>query len=368
MHRAGIETWLMSLLRTLDRRELRFDFCVNTRQEQHYDAEITGLNAGLYQIAAHRHSPLYYAALSRILRTRGPFDIVHCHEQLRSGSILALARRAGVPVRIAHSHNDTASRDSIRRPHRWIFSLAMRRLIASNMTAGFSCSSKAAASLFGAGWRRINCHAVLPYGFDFRRFLIPSDRPDARARLGIPPGRLVIGHVGRMESQKNHDLIIAVVDQLVRRGEDVHALMLGDGSRKAEIQNQIRNRGLDSRFTLAGNRPDVIELLRGAMDCFLFPSFHEGLPLALVEAQAAGLPAVFSDTIDAEANLFPGSNSVLKLDQPAGDWCDAVMRAVRQPPLEDVAPRVELLRKGPMSLESNLTTLLGCYRQGRDAA
>jgi glycosyltransferase involved in cell wall biosynthesis len=368
MHRAGIETWLMSLLRLLDRHEVRFDFCVNTPQRQDYDAEIARLGAALYPIPAHRHSPLYYAELSRILRAGGPFDVVHCHEQLRCGSILACARRAGVPVRVAHSHNDTSSQDCIRRPHRWIFSFAMRRLIASQMTSGFSCSAKAAPSLFGAEWRRVARHQLLPYGFDFRQFLIQPDRRETRAKLGIPSGRLVIGHVGRMEIQKNHDLIVSIVDQLVRRGEDVHALLLGDGSRKSELQNQVRDRGLDSRFTFAGNRGDVVELLCGAMDCFLFPSIHEGLPLALVEAQAAGLPTVYSASIAEEANLFPSSNVILRLDQPPGDWCDGVVSALRRRASRAVAARVEVLRNGPMSIESNLTTLLGCYRRGLEAA
>lgn len=368
MHRAGIETWLMTLTRLLDRREVQFDFCVNTLQEQDYDAEIIGLGAGLHRIVAYRHSPRYFAELADILRVRGPFDVIHCHEHLRSGSILACARRAGVGVRIAHSHNDTTVQDSIRRPHRWCFSLAMRRLIASQMTAGLSCSAKAAPSLFGSRWKAIASHQLLPYGFDFRRFLAKPTSLEIRAQLGIPAGRQVIGHVGRLESQKNHDLILSVVGRLVERGKDIHALLLGDGSRKAELRGQIQDRGLGPRVTLAGNRGDVVELMRSAMDCFLFPSIHEGLPLALVEAQAAGLPAVVSSAVTAEANLFPSTNRILGLDRPLDEWCDAVEQALRLGAIPDVLARIEQLRAGPMSIESNLTTLLACYQRGLGVA
>jgi glycosyltransferase involved in cell wall biosynthesis len=368
MHRAGIETWLMSLLRRLDLGEVRFDFCVNTLQEQDYDAEIASRGAALHTIASHRHSPGYFSELTRILLRKGPFDVVHCHEQLRSGSILVCAHRAGVPVRVAHSHNDTSRQDSPKNLPRWLFSVAMKRLIASHMTMGFSCSSKAAPSLFGSNWRRIARHRLLPYGFDFNHCPAPPARRELREHLGIPAGRLVIGHVGRLEIQKNHDLIIAVADQLVRSGQDVHVLLLGEGSRKAELLDHIRQRGIESRFTFAGNRGDVEALLRGAMDCFLFPSFHEGLPLALIEAQAAGLPTIFSSTVTEEVNLFPRTNQILSLDRPLGEWCDAVMEALRQGISPDVQARAESLRAGPMSIESNLHTLLACYRQGLEHA
>jgi glycosyltransferase involved in cell wall biosynthesis len=368
MHRAGIETWLMSLLRLLDRRQVQFEFCVNTSQEQDYDAEITALGAGLHRIAYHRHSPRYFSELTRILMRRGPFDVIHSHEQLRSGSILACARRAGVRVRVAHSHNDSSSLDSPRHPHRWLFSVAMRRLIASEMTTGLSCSAKAAPSLFGSHWRQLACHQLLPYGFDFRHCPSESTRRDMREMLGIPANRLVIGHVGRLESQKNHDQIISIASQLVERGEDVHVLLLGDGRRRAELKDQIRQRGLESRFTLAGNRADVPVLLRTAMDCFLFPSLHEGLPLALIEAQAAGLPTVFASSVTSEANLFPATNRILSLGQPLGDWCDAVAQALRTGISQDVPARTELLRAGPLSIESNLNTLLACYWRGLEFA
>lgn len=368
MHRAGVETWLMSLLRRLDRREVQFDFCVNTLQEQDYDSEIASLGSALFPIASYRHSPGYFAELTRILQREGPFDVIHCHEQLRNGSILACARRAGVPVRVAHSHNDTSRQDSFQHPPRWLFSVAMRRLIASQMTMGFSCSAVAAPSLFGSNWRRLARHQLLPYGFDFDHCSAPPARPGLREQLRIPPGRSVIGHVGRLEVQKNHDLIIAIADQLVRRGEDIHVLLLGEGSRKAELMEQIRQLGLGSRFTFAGNRADVAAVLRGAMDCFLFPSIHEGLPLALIEAQAAGLPAVFSSSVTEEANLFPGTNQVLSLDRPLCDWCDAVVQALRAGIPRDVQSRTRFLKATPMSIQSNLSTLVACYRQGLEYA
>jgi len=368
MHRAGIETWLMSLLRRLDRSEVRFDFCVNTLQEQDYDAEIASRGAALHSIASHRHSPGYFAELTRILLRKGPFDVIHCHEQLRSGSILACAHRAGVPVRVAHSHNDTSRQDSLKHPPRWLFSVAMKCLIARHMTIGFSCSAQAAPSLFGANWRRIARHRLLPYGFDFNHCPAPPARRELREHLGIPDGRLVIGHVGRLEVQKNHDLIIAVADELVRSGQDIHVLMLGEGSRKAELLDHIRQRGLESRFTFAGKRADVQAVLRGEMDCFLFPSFHEGLPLALIEAQAAGLPAIFASSVSEEANLFPRTNQILSLDRPLGDWCDAVIAALHQGIPPNVQARANFLKASPMAIESNLRTLLACYRQGLEHA
>jgi glycosyltransferase involved in cell wall biosynthesis len=330
MNRGGIETWLMHTLRHIDRERFEIDFLVGTREPADYDEEIRDFGCRIIPIARPNPRRPRQAGneFLQVLRTRGPYDVVHAHEQEMSGYYLRYAAKAAVApaLRIAHSHNDATRFPGYRATlgNRLRASI-MRRWIRQYATHGLACSRLAAEVLFGSGWDQDARWQVFPYGFDLEPFAEPVDRDRVRAEFGIKPHDFVIGHVGRLDAQKNHAFLIEIVRELKSGGCPVKLLMLGNGPIRAAIEERVRSAGLANEAIFAGVRADVPRVMLGAMDVFVFPSHYEGLGLVLLEAQAAGLPCVVSDRIPPEAKIEEALFHTLPLSRTAAEWADVIL-------------------------------------------
>jgi glycosyltransferase involved in cell wall biosynthesis len=331
LDRGGIETWLMHVLRRTDRARFRMDFLVHTDRPGAYDDEVRAFGCKVLSCPAPQWTRpwRYGSAFRRLLAEHGPYDVVHSHVHHYSGNVLRLAHAAGVPVRIAHSHIDTSVEEARARFLRGGYLALMRRWIARHATAGLAASRPAAANLFGRAWESDPRWRVLYYGIDPAPFHIAGDRAAVRAELGVPAGAFVLGHVGRFHEQKNHAFLIDIAAEVVRRLPEAHLLLVGIGALRPAIEHRVAQAGLTRHVTFAGARPDVPRLMRDAMDVFVFPSLWEGLPVAGIEAQAAGLPCLFADGLTPELDRVGSLVRRLSLDRPASAWADAVL-AVRQ--------------------------------------
>jgi glycosyltransferase involved in cell wall biosynthesis len=335
MGRGGIETWLMNVLRTIDRERFRFDFLVYTRDSSAYDDEIRTLGSNILRCAPPANLVSHVRELGRILRTKGPYDVIHVHGSSDIGYTLRTAKQAKIPIRIAHSHNN--SEESDRRLRSYVYRVITSYWMQRHMTWGLGCSNVACTYLFGPRWRSDARCLVLYYGLDWEPFRpIAECRADAdaevratRASLGIRPDALVIGHVGRFAAQKNHSFWLQVAACLAGRRDDVHFLLVGDGELRPAFEEQIRQCGLQDRFTLTGVRSDVPRVMR-AMDVFLFPSHFEGLGIVLLEAQASGLPCVVSDSVALEATVIDHQVSRLPLAASPETWATRVLEMSSQ--------------------------------------
>lgn len=310
----------MHMLRAMDRSRFHMDFLVHTQKPCAYDDEI---RAGGCKVipCMHPHWPLVYASrFRRIMAEHGPYDIIHSAVHHFSGYVLRLAFQCGVPVRIAHSHNTTAGMDRSRRVARQVYFAVMERWIQKYATAGLACSTPAAEALFGERWLSDPRWRIHYPSTDLNPFREKVDRATVRGELGIPPEAFVIGHVGRFDPQKNHRFLIEIAAEMLRQSSNVWFLLIGDGPLRSEIEERTSALAARDRIIFTGTRPDVPRLMLGAMDAFVLPSQHEGLPLVMVEAQAAGLPAVVSDVITPEAGVVKPLVSRMSLSQSAADW------------------------------------------------
>jgi len=363
MHRAGIETWLMQVVRRSQGQPVKHDFLIHAPGESAYDAELVERGCRIYRVEGPRRSFGYPGALDAAFRrilAEGPVHAVHAHEHLWCGLILEAARRAAIPIRIAHSHNETLRLERFPNIPRFAFGMWMRSLISREMTHGLSCSALAAPSLFGGQWHsdpRVGLHY---YGLDFSRFSVCENAGPMCYALGISPGRKVVAHIGRCEPQKNQFFLLRILERACRLRSDLHLLFIGEGALESELRAVARELGLSSRITWLRNRPDIPEILVSAADLFLLPSLHEGLPLVLLEAQAAGLPCLFSSEITREVDLFPDTNAILSCRRPAGDWARELIALLRAP-LPDRAARLEQLMSGPFSVARSTDSLISLY-------
>ncbi len=323
LDRGGAETWLIQILNHIDRREYAMDFLVHTTQPGALDKQAMKLGARIIPClpCLNDGHPLRYARnFRRILRECGPYDCVHSHIHHSSGYILTLAAMMGVPVRIAHSHNDTSAVDKTYSLPRRVYFSAMDVLIRRFATIGIAVSRSAAPSLFSESWTSDSRWRLCPLGIDLQPFTMAVDARMLRAELGIAPDSFVVGNVGRFAEQKNHRFLVEIAEYLVRMEPTAVFLLVGDGPLKPEIEALVRERGLSANFIFLGARPDIPRLMIGAMDCFLFPSSYEGLGLVVWEAQAAGLACLISDAVPAEATVATTLVRRLSLAAPAEAW------------------------------------------------
>ena len=350
----GVETWLVQLLHQVDQSRYQMDFLVHTEEAGAYDDQVRAMGANIIPFL-HPDRPLAYAKNFRAaLKGYGPYDCVHSHVHHYSGYVLLLARLSGVPIRIAHGH--TGKLELNASLMRKTYLSLMRTLIGQNSTAALVVSELAGNSLTSS-WRSNRRWHLLPYGIEMRRFNDRNDLPNLRSFLGIPQLVPVVGHVGRFADVKNHKKIVEIARELHRIDPKIHFLLVGDGPLRPQVEAEIRGAGLKDHFSLTGNRVDVPAILQHAMDIFLFPSKYEGLPIALMEAQLAGLPCVASDSITPEAALGPGMVTWLPVTESAAHWATTIRNVISRGETHSVSPEV----RERLSIESCCRELMQHY-------
>lgn len=327
MNRGGIETWLMHILRHIDREQFQMDFLVHTAEDCAYDDEIRALGSKVIPCPNTSNPWLYARDFKHIIRDYSSYDVVHSHVHHFSGYVLRLAQEASIPVRIAHSHINSSPLEANAAWHRHLYLNLMRALISYHATTGLGCSQVATADLFGSNWKSDPRWQLLYYGIDMKRFRESVDVMEVRKEFNVPIQAFVIGHVGRFEKQKNHQFLLEIFAEVVLREPQTYLLLIGEGSLRPSIEQQAEQMQLSERVIFAGSRYDVPKLMLAAMDVFLLPSLSEGLPMVGIEAQAAGLPTILSNTITEEVNKLKQLVQIIDLLQPAEVWANAVLAA-----------------------------------------
>lgn len=320
LNRGGAETWLVQILRHIDRSKYQFDFLVHTDQRCAYDDEVRALGADIISCPRPTNPLRYTRSLLQILREHGPYDCVHSHVHRFSGYVLTMARLAGVHSRIAHSHlSDTQNLN-----RRQLYHAAMANLLRLNATTGLAVSEKAATSLFGENWKSNPRWRISHLGVDLQPFCDAVDRRQLRAELGIPEHAFVVGHVGRFCEQKNHTFLLDIAERVCAIKTGAIFLLIGDGPLRKDMEAKAEALGISQQVRFIGLRDDVVRLMTGAMDVFLLPSLYEGFPMVLIEAQAAGLRCFLADTIAPETDILSHLVTRLSLHDAASTWAHSI--------------------------------------------
>ena len=352
----GVENWLLQMTPHLAGSGWAFDYCLLGPEIGLYAEDFEKYGSRVLRCPL-RSSPLFVPRFYRLLR-RGDYEIVHSHVHHFSGLILGLARAAGVPVRIAHSHNAQDGRPD--RALRRLYRKVMRRMLSRSMTAGLACSETAAEWLPGVDEGTGPPISLLPYGIDLERFRrLQTDRGRLRREFRIPPGAPVVGHVGRLEPQKNPFFLLDIISEASQVIPRAYFVIVGDGRLRGRLEQQAEQRGLGARVRFAGQRRDIPHLMVGLFDAFVLPSLWEGLPLAALEAQAAGIPTLVSDRVTGEIGVLPRISYRAPLEAGPGHWARTLremLEARRLSPAEGAAA-LEELHLDVASCRDRLTTI-----------
>lgn len=315
MGRGGLETMLMNYYRNIDRSKVQFDFLVHRDFEADYDKEILSLGGKIYHVSRLiPWSKVYKKELCRFFTEHPEYKIVHVHQDCLSSVALGCAKKCGIPVRIAHSHTSNQTKNL-----RYIIKRYYMKKIPQYATDLFSCGTKAGVWMFGN--QKFN---ILPNAVDVEKYAFSETiRNEVRKELGIAD-EFTVGHIGRFGKEKNHEFLIEVFRRIKNINKNSKMLLVGNGKEFENIKAKVISLGMEKDVIFTGVRPDVNRLLQ-AMDVFVFPSLYEGLPVTMIEAQAAGLQCVISDKVPNESIIAEGMVTVKKLSDSAEEWAECIL-------------------------------------------
>lgn len=325
MNRGGAETMIMNLYRTIDKTKIQFDFVVHTTEIGAFDNEIEAYGGKVF------HCPKYDGKNhfqykkwwdNFFARNSENYKIVHGHIGSTASIYLSIAKKYGLYT-IAHSHN-TDGKQSLKNYLYKLMSYNTRHIADSF----FACSYVAGVDRYGKHIAdNSSKFTVLKNAIDTEQFLFNADfRNEIRSEFDIAEDKIVVGHIGRFNIQKNHKFLADIAYETLKKNDNIVFMFVGDGDLKDDIENKINSLGIQKNVIFTGVRSDVNKFYQ-AFDLFLFPSFFEGLPVTLVEAQASGLKCLVSDRITDEVSIT--DLIVYKsIDDSAESWADEIFKVI----------------------------------------
>ncbi len=315
MNRAGLENRIMDIYREINRNNVQFDFYTNRTEAGLYDSEIKNLGGAVYY-----SSPISKTGLKRkekefltFLQEHKEYKIIHSHVNEWSTVFCKAAKKANVPIRIAHSRGANQEKN-IKRYIKDIIKLPL----CNYANFYFAVSKKAAIHLFNKKTNKKGLVQIWPNAIDCKKYRYSQSKRDNARKYFDCVDDFVVIHVGNFSKVKNHSFLIQIFKEIHEINNKAILLLAGEGEELDNIKNLVISLGIEDKVRFLGSISEIKELL-AAGDVFVFPSFNEGFPGSVLEAEAAGLPCVISDTITPEVVLVK-SCTQLPLTCDAETW------------------------------------------------
>ena len=323
---AGIESFIMNNYRKMNLSKVQFDFLVLRNEREFYDDEINKMGGKKYCICRKDKNTLIRILKESIdlyhFLKKNPYSILHIHytTPLRAPYLYA-AKKAGVKVRIYHSHSAEVSGKNKIKVLIYNF---MKKKIKKWATHWFACSKAAALWMFPQELCDNNQVKIIYNGIDINQYKFNIKyRKEIREQLKLND-QFVLVHTGRFLEQKNQTFIIDIFNEIKKNDKTAILLLLGEGELKPQIEQKVKNMNLNNSVMFLGVRNDVYKIL-SASDCYIMPSLYEGLPVASVEAQCSSLPCILSENITDEIKLID-KVIFLSLNDSYEKWANAIMQ------------------------------------------
>lgn len=326
MDRGGAETFLMNVVRHIDRE--RFEVVILTflpfkvfDDRYAHQHELDQLGVKVISIKDTRFSnPIRFIRDVKQVIEHNDIDVIHSHIDFMSALPLLAAKLVGIKRRIAHSHN--TSNPKLTNPANKVIGFVCKRLVRSLSTGRVACGELAGKWLFDT-----HEFSVIENAIDLGEFAFDKKyRNEARQEHGIAENDFVILNVARLEPVKNQTFLIRVFAELSKEFPCAKLLIVGQGSMQASLENEVAKLGVSKNVEIFGS--GEVRRYYSASDIFVLPSFFEGFPFVAVEAQANGLPSLFSDAVSKEVALTSRA-SFLSLEDDAFTWAKHIENALK---------------------------------------
>jgi glycosyltransferase EpsF len=324
MNMGGIESWLISLYRNIDKTKIQFDFLVNVQSEGIFDKEIKLLGGDIIYGGSLKNIPMYYTTIKKLLEDKR-YDAVHCHNIEGAGIALYLANKYDVKSRIFHSHNNFEQKLKNKSFFQRAY-LKLNRILSLKYANRLIAVSKNSGDSFYKEYK----YNLVYLSIDFNKFKNIDKNSLHKDNFGFKKSDIVIGHIGRFSYEKNHTLFVDIADKLIKKNTNYKFLLVGDGLLMQSIKEKVDLKNLNHYFTFAGIRQDIPNIMYDIMDILLFPSISEGLGLVVVEAQASSLVTVCSKSIPNEAIVINNLVTKVSLDSSLDNWTKTIEQQINK--------------------------------------
>lgn len=321
MNRGGAETFIMNVFRNIDRDRYQFDFLCTSNGKGDYDDEILSLGGHIYHYDSFSQKNVFKVICDtkKIIKEHGPYDVIHIQFQFYSAVYCIAAKIAGIKQIIVHSHN-ASDKDNNGFVRKIYFTIA-RKVIGLFSTNRLACGEKSGRFLFGNNMT----FQTIYNGMNIKEYSkVDIEKMQQLISKYELKNKLIIGHVGRFEKQKNHDFFIKIAKEFLNRKVDFKIILVGRGTGFDEFKNKVRKENLDNYFIFAGIQQET-NVYYKLFNVLVMPSLYEGFPVSIVESLACGTPCVLSDTITKEVNLIDNMCSFISLNDDIKKWCDVII-------------------------------------------
>ncbi|MCH4073126.1 glycosyltransferase family 1 protein [Pseudoramibacter sp.] len=362
----GTESVMLNIFDNIDRTKFHIDFLLmhDTQTEDKTEASsylrkkgasvyyYTPLEGGLFQ--SRKSLEVFFKSHH--------YDIVHTHMNALGAEVLKIAKKYGVPVRVAHSHN-TWHQLEIRNPKdlmHYLFLEKERKQIRRVATHYIGCSEEAGEWLFGKKICKSSEYFTFKNAIDVEKYQFNLEtRKKLRTKYHLE-NQFVVGHVGRFDYQKNHLFLIQIFERLHNQNANTKLMLIGIGEYFEKMQALVHQLNLEDSVLFLGKRSDVPELLQ-VMDVFYLPSHFEGLPVSLVEAQASGLKCLVSDHVSRQSDIS-GNVQFLGIEEDDLDqWANAVDNILKDK--DERRTPIDAIRKNGYDMKFNIKKLEAFYQK-----
>lgn len=332
----GIESFIVNYTNRLDKSKFQIDVYALNSAGPPYTSLIESRGGNVYfdgEIYTATRNLYFINKWIKFMR-QGNYDVVHANCNFVNGLILFAAKISGVPIRLSHSHLTKLFSDSLAQN---LYALLRRIMVNIFATKKLGCGTMACESMYG----RKASFDVIKNGIDVKHFL--TINLDAikliREELNIHEGQKVYMNISRICKQKNQPFIIDIFNEIQKReinsvliiggaSPDMDPTSINDNS-DALYKQKITEYGLEKKVIIVGPRTDMNELYH-LSDCWIFPSLFEGLPISLLELQAASVPVVVSESITKEADMGLGLLEFIPLENSAVKWAEIAISKTKK--------------------------------------
>ena len=323
----GIETLIMNIYRNIDRDKVQFDFLIHNPTEGEYAEEIKKLGGHIYRMPVLRDKTRTYywryfeykRALKKFFSEHKEIKVLHGHMTNTASIYMPIAMKYGnVKCCIAHSHQTEATPGLS-----GVVTNILQRHLEKIATDYFACSEEAAKWIYSIEIVENGKVKIIHNGVDVEKYHFDSvEHEKIKNQMGHS-GKIVFGNVARFKKQKNHEFLIDIFAEIHKMNQNTVLILVGQGELEENMKEKVAKLGLGDCVEFLGARNDVPKLLKD-FDVFLLPSLFEGLPLVGIEAQAAGLPMITSNTVTLEADVT-GNVTFLPLELSAEEWAKKIL-------------------------------------------
>lgn len=354
MNRGGAETMIMNFYRAIDRTKYQFDFLVFSDKTGDYDAEIEKLGGKIYRLPVFKiYNYFSFKKSVKKFFSEHHWEVIHGHIRSSASIYLEEAKKHG-SYAIAHCHSTDGECFIIKTLYHM---LTYRiRYVADYFMA---CSVEAGVAGFGKKVENSDRFMVLKNAINCGDYQYNEERHIALKKKFQLEDKFVIGHVGRFVEVKNHDFLIDVFNEIQKNRSDAVLVLVGRGNLEKQIKEKAKKLGIDEKVKFMGLRSDIPDIMN-LFDIFIFPSHYEGLGIVGIEAQAAGLPCVFSDNIPQEA-IITDNVIKLSLNEKANTWAEAIINIYEEYVRKD---QYDVIDKSGYNITTEVKKLEKKYEEG----